>query len=338
METNSMSCIKGNKGSTSRLTINFKSIITFFVFVYIIWLSFLAVFKAYLFGYPLFSMFFIAMATLFLLVCTFKSMSSRANLFVLFSFLSIVALIGSGFKGWSLFTSLYNMLLFALPVAFFYLPSLVDTNLNVDKVCRYICLMLLAAGIICILIYFGIMDSGLRYRISIIKVDNTIGLLGISTALYMLSARKETKKAGITLVMGAIVILTGQSRARMFLAFAVIVIFVFYLTFLQKVKGFKNLIGISIVSLVTFVVVFRNLGAFQEYLSFAIGKFQVIGEDSSSVYRYNEMKVHLDLFFENFFSKMKEDFCARRDCRAIWGTRAKKAARRVVPSGFVVII
>ena len=264
-----------------------------------IWIAVFSAFPVAFAGIQLFAVYLTALGFFFLGVCIYKSLVHRCYVPLLFSVIVIVCTLVSIMKDWSAFDSVYGMLLYSLPLILLFLPKFVDMSLQ--RVCFFIQLMTLAAGFVSVLVVLGFIDSGVDgYNITILVVDNTIGLIGLIVSFYLLNIKESSKVfAWITVAVSLFVIISGQSRARMVYSAIIIALWARYMLFLSERGRMRNAVVLVCATIVTFIFISAYSTQLQDYLSFVIGRFDEIGEDMSSNYRFNEMKLHMQLFSEN---------------------------------------
>lgn len=283
-----------NKSFILDAPINFENLSRLFIYIYIVWIAIFGVWEKSIMGIPLYSLFFIIVS----FFCFFYIFSrgfdniGEGSIVILL----LLSVINSIAQGWPILSTVYNAFLYVTPLIFLFLPRAI--NFDINKVCKAVQVMVVVAGIVSLLVYFGIIDSGLNLNLNITLIDNAIGLLGIATAFYLISVRKRNINSIITLVFSVLVILIGQSRARMALAFIIIIAYIIFLLFIQKKGKLSNLLLLIVLGLVALFIIYTNSNEIFEYLEFSFNKFETMGSDSSSIYRQFETKEHLRLFFK----------------------------------------
>lgn len=280
-------------------SLSVRSFCTSLIYIYILWIPLVNFVKISFMGLPLFSVFFLGMSCLmFLIVCTYGLVKAK-YLYLLLLLQIVFSFISSIYQGFSVPISLYNDFLYTTPFLLLIISECF--YFDIKKVCRQIQYMTCIAGVISALVYMGVIDTGLNYKLSITVLDNTIGLLGLAVSLYLIISNINIVFSWITVIMSAMVLLTGQSRARTILALVIVFSFILYVLFIKRGKKIKSIATIAMVMLIIIFFINKNIDVINEYLGFLIGKFEIIGEDSSFEYRITEMNVHFDLFKTNPF-------------------------------------
>lgn len=265
--------------------------------LYTLWLPLINVWEGSFLGLPLFSVFFLGLSIICALLVFLYCFTTSKALYSFYFLLVVTAWITSVMQGKDPMLSFYNNFLYATPLLFFILTELVDFDLK--KTCRYVQYMTFIAGIVSLLIYYGIIDSTLNYRLSITIVDNTIGLLGLAVSLYSIVTRSNRLFSWLSAIMAIIVLLTGQSRARVVLGLCIAMLTIFYSVLVKKRGKFQSFVVVICVLTIAYIFISINIDTINDYLGFMLGKFESIGTDGSSIYRFEEMKIHIELFLEN---------------------------------------
>lgn len=280
-------------------SLSLRSFCTSLIYIYILWIPLVNFVKISFMGLPLFSVFFLGMSCLMFLIVGAYCLVKAKYLYLLLLLQIVFSFISSIYQGFSVPISLYNDFLYTTPFLLLIISECF--YFDIKKVCRQIQYMTCIAGVISALVYMGIIDTGLNYKLSITVLDNTIGLLGLAVSLYLNISNINIVFSWITVIMSAMVLLTGQSRARTILALVIVFSFILYVLFIKRGKKVKSIATIAMVMLIIIFFVNKNIDVINEYLGFLIGKFEIIGEDSSFEYRITEMNVHFDLFKTNPF-------------------------------------
>lgn len=280
-------------------SLSVRSFCTSLIYIYILWIPLVNFVKISFMGLPLFSVFFLGMSCLMFLIVGTYCLVKAKYLYLLLLLQIVFSFISSIYQGFPVPISLYNDFLYTTPFLLLIISECF--YFDIKKVCRQIQYMTCIAGVISALVYMGIIDTGLNYKLSITVLDNTIGLLGLAVSLYLIISNINIVFSWITVIMSAMVLLTGQSRARTILALVIVFSFILYVLFIKRGKKVKSIATIAMVMLIIIFFVNKNIDVINEYLGFLIGKFEIIGEDSSFEYRITEMNVHFDLFKTNPF-------------------------------------
>ena len=278
-------------------SLSVRSFCTSLIYIYILWIPLVNFVKISFMGLPLFSVFFLGMSCLMFLIVGTYGLVKAKYLYLLLLLQIVFSFISSIYQGFSVPISLYNDFLYTTPFLLLIISECF--YFDIKKVCRQIQYMTCIAGVISALVYMGVIDTGLNYKLSITVLDNTIGLLGLAVSLYLIISNINIVFSWITVIMSAMVLLTGQSRARTILALVIVFSFILYVLFIKRGKKVKSIATIAVVMLIILFFVNKNIDVINDYLGFLIGKFEIIGEDSSFEYRITEMKVHFDLFKTN---------------------------------------
>ena len=282
-------------------TVSFSSILHLMLAILLVWIAFISVAPIAVAGIQLFAVYFTGLGAVIFASCVFGGIKHTRISVITVCLIFSVCLLASFAKGWGFTDSVYGILLYSLPLFFFFIPSFVDLSLS--KICFYVQLMTIAASFVSLLVLVGIIDSGIDgYNIAILKVDNTIGLIGLAVSFYLLNKEKSNKIfAWITVALSLFVVITGQSRARMIYAGIIIALFSIYMVFFAKKSRAKNVVVLVCAALVVIMFIVAYSAALENYLSFVIDKFGELGEDISTTYRMDEMKLHTELFMEHFW-------------------------------------
>ncbi|MBQ4071549.1 MAG: hypothetical protein IJD51_03965 [Clostridia bacterium] len=295
--------VSNKKGSgklnISDVRVNLSNLTQLAVGILAVWMAIFSAFPIAVAGIQLFAMYLTAFGFFALGICFYKGLVRFDYVPLTFSVAVIVCALVSIMMDWSVFDSVYGILLYSLPFLLLFLPRYVDIPLH--RVCFFIQLMTLIAGIVSFLIVVGLVESGVDgYNITILKVDNTIGLIGLIVSFYLLNIRQSNKIfAWVTVAVSLFVIVSGQSRARMVYGAVIVALWALYMIFFAEGGRMKNTVVLVCAAVVAIMFVVAYSTQLQEYLSFVIGKFGEIGEDESSAYRFEEMQLHLRLFGEN---------------------------------------
>lgn len=284
-----------------KMPINISSVSHLLFAILFVWIAFISVLPISVAGIQLFAIYFTGASVLFVITCLIEGIKKTRVAVITFTLIVAFCTLASIAKDWSLFDSVYGILLYALPIFLIFLPSLIE--LSLERICFFIQLMTIAASLVSLLVVLGFIDSGIDgYNITIMRVDNTIGLIGLAVSFYLLNVKKSNKIfAWITVALSLFIIITGQSRARMVYAALIIAAFTVYMIFFAKKSRIKNAVVLICAAVVTFLFFSAYSTALQNYLSFVVDKFGELGEDISTTYRQDEMRIHLQLFNDNFW-------------------------------------
>ena len=264
------------------------------------------VFSLSILGIPVFSVFFLLLSAV--LVAYFTSQYQRHTrqfqnrwLFVLLIGVSIMT---SVLNGWDIFSSIYNAFIYGTPFLLVALPSYHKIQL---RTCfQFVRVMVIIGAIISIGVYMGWIDTGIANKnivaLNIVVLDNSIGLIGLIASMYQLLEHESNYNKCVSaayLILSYMIIIMGQSRARVLLALGISIIFVLYqLLRKQKVSG-KTIFFFIGFAVATLILVNQYYDRVMSYMSFSLGKLNTMMRDESSIYRIEEMKFHLNLLKEH---------------------------------------
>ena len=195
---------------------------------------------------------------------------------------------------------------YALPILFF--PTLANIGTDRKKIIKTICITSMLGAVITLLFMTGILGKYiLRYEItterSSLLVDGGLGLVAVALSLHLIFYEKdmlsEFYKYG-TMLSGIIIIIGGQSRARL-----IVLIIVFMLAIIMNlIYAKQNRMAIFKVLLVLTAVAaiaFAASPALRDVSESILARFSTMGTDSSSMFRVFERNIQLQEFYNSPF-------------------------------------
>lgn len=224
------------------------------------------------------------------------------NLLLVVLVISIITGISSIYKGYSLIAGINASSLYILPITIF--PVLSRSKIDIHIFIRLILYVSTMGGIIALLCAVGIINPGYvssgLVRSAVI-VDGGLGLLGLSVSSFQIMYPNKASNNFLNIiafVSSLVIIITGQSRTRIFLACMVLLIInMFNLIKSKRAHGkpFK-IIVILIFGSITGTILFPKMVAAFFYT--IIYRFEMIGEDNATIYRTLERTQQLEIFKE----------------------------------------
>lgn len=271
------------------------------LYFYIVIVSTTGVLNYKLFGTPVFSWFFLVLSCITILSVLQWAVNKSKVPIILLILTTIIAVLSSVIQGWDFSTSCYNAFLYTTPLLFLFLPNI--TRINLVKVCISVQIATTIAFVISILVYLGYIDSGLvgyAFNLNILVLDNSIGLIGLATSLYLLITQKvNTIYSVSTIIFSILIVFLGQSRTRIILSIIIITFYVLFILLSRRKGKLRNIFLVVFVATALLIVIYRNYTTFSSYMSVFTNKYANIMKDSSSQYRLSEIKMHLETLVKN---------------------------------------
>lgn len=254
-------------------------------------------------GYPIVTIYNLAMLA-FLLLLFFLKRKETIMHFLLVAAM-IFSLIISVFLGWSAVKSVTNICLYFIPVLMFVMVD--KTELSLDVFSNIMSVSLSVSAILSILALIGVLTKSSGFYVNIYYVDGAAGIIGIVLCLYRaLSVNKKYKLLPTILlgVSGIIVVLLGQSRARLLVTAVSIIITVFSLIYVNKSsynrRITRRVVSIVLIALISGIIVYRFIPSFSQYVDNIILRLNMLGQNDVNItYRESEASLYLQMFKDN---------------------------------------
>ncbi len=227
---------------------------------------------------------------------------NRMYFFVYMCVLAITYVYSVG-NGASFMKILSASVYYVLPLLLF--PALVCIGPDRIKMIKLICLTCMLGGAISVLFMLGLLAGHISAdvidmsRTSTI-VDGGLGLVAVALALYMIFYRDKDFNVFYkyaTLVSGLLIVMGGQSRARIITLALVVVLSVLINIMFSR----KNRMIVARVVVFLAIILLMATHFFPQILDIAgeiTGRFDTIGTDSSSVYRVYEKEAQMEAFYK----------------------------------------
>ena len=195
---------------------------------------------------------------------------------------------------------------YALPILFF--PTLASIGVNRKKIIKIICITSMVGAVVTLMFMSGILGkyipkNEITTERSSLLVDGGLGLIAVAISLHLIFYEKSMMnnfyKYG-TMLSGIIIIIGGQSRARL-----IVLIIVFMLAIIMNlIYAKQNRMAIFKVLLVLTAVAaiaFAASPALRDVSESILARFSTMGTDSSSMFRVFERNIQLQEFYNSPF-------------------------------------
>lgn len=254
-------------------------------------------------GYPIVTIYNLAIFTMILLLFFIKKKKTMMRFFLVATIL--ISLIISVFLGWSVVKCMTNICLYAIPVLIFVMVEI--TELSLEMFSKIMSISLSVSALLSILALIGVLTKSSGFYVNIYYVDGAAGIIGIVLCLYRaLSVNKKYKLFPTILlgVTGFIVVLLGQSRARLLVATVSIIITVFTLIYVNK-RSYngritRRVISIVLITIISGILVYRFIPSFSLYVDNIILRLNMLSQNDVNItYRESEASLYLQMFRQN---------------------------------------
>lgn len=205
------------------------------------------------------------------------------------------------FNGVSVTKLLSSSVFYVMPILIF--PALAYANIDRTKIIKAVCLISMAGAVVTVLFILGFLTDVVSDKVSVMErssvlVDGGLGLVAFALSLYLLLYEGKNFNAFYkygTLISGLMIVLGGQSRARIIILLLVLALSLLLSIFSGKNRAtaFKVLFSIIAVVAVALVVFPDIIGIIDSILE----RFDTMGTDASSIFRIYERKIQLESFY-----------------------------------------
>lgn len=257
-------------------------------------------------GYPIVTLYNLTMFVILVLLFTLRTLNTKEPMLHYLLVVTIFfSLIISVLLGWSVAKSVTNICLYVIPVLIFIMVD--RTELTLDQFSSIMTVSILVSAILSILALVGILTKSSGFYVNIYYVDGAAGIIGIVLCLYRaLSVNKKYNLfATITLgVSGIVVVLLGQSRARLIVTAISIIITLIVLIYINRneynSRILRRIISITIIAAIVGFVVYRYIPSISRYVDNILLRLNMLGENDINVsYRENETSLYIQMFKES---------------------------------------
>lgn len=254
-------------------------------------------------GYPIVTIYNLAMLALALLLFFLKRKETMLHVLLVVTIL--ISLIISVLLGWSAVKSVTNICLYVIPVLIFVMVD--KAELTLDVFSNIMSISLTISAILSILALIGVLTKSSGFYVNIYYVDGAAGIIGIVLCLYRaLSVKKRYNLLQTILlgVNGVIVVLLGQSRARLLVTAVSVALIVLSLIYVNKDsynrRITRRVVSIVFIALISGFVVYRFVPSFSQYVDNIILRLNMLGQNDINVtYRESEASLYIQMFRDN---------------------------------------
>lgn len=218
---------------------------------------------------------------------------------------ALVTIEYSGILGYGIMDRLNASVYYVMPVAVYAL--LVEQKLDSVKFLKVLSWVVVTCGVMAVLFMAGVLSNVGNEEIESLErtstlFDGGLGLVGVAIALHFIMHGEKDYSffyKYITLISGVLIVLSGQSRARIILLVVVVVLSIFFSMLKSEEKQGHFFTAIFVI----LVTVIAAMGIFQEYFVELLDnltiRFEAMGTDNSSFYRVAEREHLMELFSEH---------------------------------------